>query len=147
MINNYIPKVFRNLALLISMMTTSYITQAQTYCIPINGCGSGDQIENFSTTGGVTNISNLASGCSPNGYQFFSTQIVSALPGTQINFTVQSGPTWSQGFRIWADWNNDGDFDDPGEDLWNSVTWATTPFNGNFTIPVGLPPGNIRLRV
>ncbi|KFD39565.1 hypothetical protein AT05_04310 [Schleiferia thermophila str. Yellowstone] len=145
--NNYFGVFIRSFFFLIGLLTLSNHVRAQTYCIPTSSCASGDQIENFSTTGGVTNISNLNSGCSPNAYQFFSNQIVTALPGTQISFTVQSGPSWSQGFRIWADWNNDGDFNDPGEDLWNSVTWATTPFSGNFTIPVGTPPGNIRLRV
>ncbi|MFN3952107.1 MAG: GEVED domain-containing protein [Thermaurantimonas sp.] len=144
---NYSTTVTKIIALLGFMLNCVHHAEAQTYCIPTNSCTSGDQIQNFSTTGGTTNISNLNSGCSPNGYQFFNTQIVTALPNTVINFTVQSGPTWSQGFRIWADWNNDGDFDDPGEDLWNSGTWATTPFTGSFTIPVATPPGNIRLRV
>ncbi|MCX8147745.1 GEVED domain-containing protein [Thermaurantimonas aggregans] len=143
----YSRNLFLKLFFLTGLITGVQFSYAQTYCIPTNSCVSGDQIENFSTTGGVTNISNLNSGCSPNGYQFFSNQVVTALPGTQINFTVQSGSSWSQGFRIWADWNNDGDFVDAGEDLWNSVTWATTPFNGSFTIPVGTPPGNVRLRV
>jgi hypothetical protein len=131
-------------------LSSSQLSFAQTYCAPqfSTGCTVGDQIDNFSTTNGLTsNISNLLSGCSPGSYGDFTTMIVDQLPGNSINFTVQSGPSWGQGFRIWVDWNDNGSFTDPGEDVWNSVTSATTPFTGSITVPMGTAPGAKRMRV
>jgi hypothetical protein len=142
-------KILRVFGAVIALGLSNSI-QAQTYCSPqfSTGCTVGDQIENFSTTNGLTsNISNLLSGCSPGSYGDFTTMIVDQLPGNTINFTVQSGPSWQQGFRIWVDWNNNGSFTDPGEDVWNSATSATTPFTGTITVPMGTAPGPKRMRV
>ncbi|MCB9233524.1 MAG: T9SS type A sorting domain-containing protein [Bacteroidia bacterium] len=122
-----------------------------SYCTPsyTNACVSDDYINNFSTTGGSTNISNLNSGCNgnANNYIFYSSMAVTQIPGASFNFTVQSGSAWSQGFRIWVDWNNDGSFTGPGEDVWNSGSVSTAPFNGTITVPVGTSPGTKRMRV
>ncbi len=121
-----------------------------TACAPLftSGCTFGDEINNVSSTGGVTsNISNLLSGCSPGNYGDFTNQFVDAVPGQTITVEVQGGPTWSQGFRIWIDWDNDGDFTGPGEDVWNSVTSATTPFTASITVPLSAAPGEKRMRV
>ena len=123
---------------------------AQTYCSPqySTGCAVGDQIENFSTTGGQQNITNNSSGCSSGNYQYFSNMTVSGQLGDVISFTVQAGSSWSQGHRIWVDWNDDKDFTDPGEDMWNSGTASTAAFTGSFTIPQSAVPGvNLRMRV
>ncbi|MBK7763398.1 MAG: T9SS type A sorting domain-containing protein [Bacteroidetes bacterium] len=127
------------------------VTQAQ-YCLPVFsiGCTSADFIDNFSTTGGITNISNLASGCNgtvPNSYVFNNTMTVSQTQGLSFNFTVQAGATWSQGFGIWVDWNQDYDFDETNEFVYFSPSSATTPFNGIITIPPTAPPGITRMRV
>jgi hypothetical protein len=142
-------RILRTIALF-GALGFGHLVQGQTYCVPqfSTGCSVGDQIENFSTTNGLTsNISNLLSGCSPNGYGDFTTMIVDQLPGNTINFTVQSGPTFGQGFRIWVDWNNNGSFTDPGEDVWNSGTSGSTPFTGTITVPMGTAPGPKRMRV
>ena len=138
---------YHSLFLLIAVIFGQH-THSQTYCSSMYsiGCSSGDQIENFSTTGGVTNISNLNSGCSPGNYSHITNQAVQITFNGTFNFTVQAA-TWSQGFRIWVDWNNDGDFNDPGEDVWNSGTSATTPFTGSITAPTNAVPGTLRMRV
>ncbi|MCH8546931.1 MAG: GEVED domain-containing protein [Cryomorphaceae bacterium] len=131
-----------------TMMTG--VAFGQTYCTPqfTTGCSVGDEIDNFSTTGGITtNISNLQSGCSQNSYGDFTSMSADVFVGDSIQFTVQSGPSWSQGFRIWVDWNGDGDFTDPGEDVWNSGTSATTPFTGTIAVPSTVTPGAKRMRV
>jgi hypothetical protein len=125
------------------------LLKGQSYCVPSSDC-SEDMIDIVFTTGGVTNFSNLGSGCSIGGYGNFSaTHSVTAPVGGSFNITVQSSSlyTYAQGFRIWVDWNNDGDFDDPGEDVWNSVTAAITPFTGTITVPVTALPGSKRMRV
>jgi hypothetical protein len=105
-------------------------------------------INNFSTTGGISNISNLASGYSPNGYQDGTSMIVSNFAGSPaINFTVNFGiETWyTFGFGIWVDWNNDLVFDS-GEQLFQSSGYESS-FSGSFSIPLGTPVGNYRMRI
>ncbi len=72
---------------------------------------------------------------------------VSQTQGSNFNFTVQAGPSWSQGFAIWIDWNQDYDFDEANEYVWFSPTSATTPFTGTIPIPTTAPPGITRMRV
>lgn len=132
----------------------SILTKAQ-YCLPVysqycNTTFSQDFIDNFSTTGGVTNITNLATGCNgvaPNNYVYNSTMSASQTQGATVNFSVQSGLTYQQGFAIYIDWNQDYDFDEPNEYVWFSTGSATTPFLGSFTVPTTAPPGITRMRV
>ncbi len=112
-------------------------------------CSSADFINNFSTTGGTTNISNLNTGCNgtlPTNLTVIN-QTVGQIQGLSFGFTVQGGTTWSQGFRIFVDWNQDNDFLDPGEDVYNSVTSATTAFSGTINIPFTATAGTCRMRV
>jgi hypothetical protein len=125
-------------------------SEAQTYCSPLfgSGCTFGDQIENFSTIGGQTNIINNGSGCSTGNYTYDSTQLVTTLPGGSFDISVQAGSAYSQGFAIWVDWNNNGTLTDPGELVYTSPTWATTPFSGTVTVPNLVTYGtNLRMRV
>jgi PKD repeat protein len=122
-------------------MLTSYeqIT-AQTYCTPTytSLCSSGDYIDQFSTTGGTTNITNLYTGCNgnPNNYvDYTASHILTITPGGTFNFTLQSGSSWSQGFAVWIDYNDNGFFNDPGEYAWSSGYASTSPFYGSITVP------------
>ena len=127
----------------------SFLLGYSQYCNPVysTGCSGGDFINNFSTTGGIMNITNNGTGCSSGNYQYYSGQTVSQIQGLSVNISVQSGPSWSQGFRIWVDWNQDGDFADPGEDVWNSGTSGTGVFTGTINVPMTATPGITRMRV
>jgi hypothetical protein len=142
----------KNLYLILSLICISLASQAQ-YCFPTysSPCSSNDYINNVSTTGGFgQNISNLNSGCNgsaPNNYTYFINQTVAQMPGGTINFNVQSGSQWAQGFRIWVDWNQDLDFADPGEDVYVSPSVSTAPFTGSLIVPMTALPGITRMRV
>jgi hypothetical protein len=114
-----------------------------------NGCGSGDFINNFSTTGGTTNITNNNTGCNgqPNNYIMYPSQIVTVTEGNSFNVSMQSGASWSQGFRIWVDWNGNGVFTDAGENVYNSVTAGTGVYNGTINVPLGTSAGPKVMRV
>jgi PKD repeat protein len=114
---------------------------AQTYCTPVytSLCSSGDYIDQFSTTGGTTNVTNNFSGCNgnPNNYiDLSATQILTISPGGTFNLTVQSGSAWDQGFAVWIDYNDNGSFLDPGEAVWNSGFSSTSAFSGSITVPL-----------
>ncbi len=131
-----------------------------TYCLPTYtnpGCNCNitwDKINNFSTTGGSTNISNLNSGCNgvlPNNFNYFSAMTVTVNPGQTFNFAVQCANsgcsnTFQQGFRVWVDWNNNGSFLDAGENIWGAGPGFQV-FNGSATVPANTSCGLKRMRV
>ena len=121
-------------------------------CIPTyaNDCTtSQDFINRFSTTLGTTNITNNGSGCNgqANNYIMYPNRIVSAIEGNTFNVNMRGGTSFAQGFRIWVDWNGDGDFSDSGENVYNSGVAATTAFNTSITIPPGTTAGSKVMRV
>lgn len=118
------------------------------YCIPVT-TSSSYYINNFSTTGGNTNISNLNSGYSLGGYgDFTATQIVSQLPGNSVNFTGNFGSStsYSFGVKIWVDWNQNGSFNDPGEQVYVTSSYVTS-LSGTIAVPMTAVPGNTRMRI
>ncbi len=142
--------MFKNISSILVLLCISTWMNAQ-YCFPTYSiaCTSSDYIENFSTTGGVTNISNLMSGCNgglPNNYIQVN-QTVAQIQGLSFNFSVQAGAAFGQGHRIWIDWNQDLDFADPGEDVYVSPSSGTQAYTGTITVPVTAVPGITRMRV
>lgn len=61
-------------------------------------------------------------------------------PGFENNFAYNE--TWN----VWIDFNQDGDFNDPGELVIGPVT-STQPVSGLFKIPGNALPGSARMRV
>ncbi len=122
-------------------MTSSMSAQ---YCVP-EGTNATRYINNFSTTGGSDNISNLASGFSPAGYgDFTATHTVSQYTGADVNFSADVlGGT--AGFRIWVDWNQDGEF---GTD---EVAYISSSYKANhvgvINVPAGALEGTTRMRI
>ena len=60
---------------------------------------------------------------------------------------------WDMYFRVWIDYNQDGDFGDAGEQVFSRIATAGTPgatispVTGNITIPNTAATGNTRMRV
>lgn len=144
--------------LLFSLIFLFTLDSFAQYCTPtyLTGCSfggtntSGDLINSFSTTGGVTNITNNNTGCGTGSlqyYTYYSALGASQIQGQNVNLSMQSGASWSQGFRVWIDWNNDFDFGDPLEDVFVSAASSTAVQTGSFTVPFSATPGLKRMRV
>ena len=115
------------------------------YCIP-EGTNAGRHINNFSTTGGSENISNMGSGFSPAGYgDFYDTHSVAQEQGESVDFEVDIIGGIS-GFRIWVDWNQDGVFDTTEEVAYASNGYANS-HTGTITVPVDALEGDTRMRI
>lgn len=54
--------------------------------------------------------------------------------GSTYSFSIKAALSNSHRARIYIDFNNDGDFDDTGESVYNSTAYANS-FSGNITIP------------
>src|SRR5690625_2288874 len=127
-----------------SESTTASFTIAP-YCIP-EGTNSGRYINDFSTTEGIDNIYNLASGFSDGGYgDFTSTHLVSQKQGSSVDFS-SSIIGGTAGFRIWVDWNQDGEFDATEEVAYSSSGFLAT-HTGSFDVPMDALLGETRMRI
>jgi hypothetical protein len=136
--------------LIFAAILSVFTLKAQApYCTPStsNGCGFGDQITDVFTTGGITNISDLNSTCSPGNYAYDPSQPLTIPVGGSFDISTKSGPTFSQGIAIWIDWNNDFDFTDAGEHMWTSTSWSTTLNTVTLTAPTAQATGTYRMRL
>ncbi|WP_281323120.1 GEVED domain-containing protein [Flavobacterium aestivum] len=93
-------------------------------------------------------ISNTSTGGT--GYTDFTSISTNLTVGTANTITVT--PAWtstvySEGYSVWIDYNQDGDFADSGEQVWTKAASTTTPVSGTFTIPVTATLGATRMRV
>ena len=130
--------------LLLSGVYASSNVYAQ-YCTP-GGSSATRYINNFSTTGGTINISNLGTGYSTGGYgDYTNSDTVEQMQTYTFDISASfdiSGGTY--GSQVWIDYNQDGAFDDATE----KVTLTSAPSaTGNITIPSAAKLGNTRMRV
>ena len=96
---------------------------------------------------------NSGEGTTSTGYSDFTNS--SAISTSLLNdtqYTITITPTWrsttySEGYSVWIDYNQDGDFADSGEQVWSKAASQTTPVSGSFTVPAAAKDGNTRMRV
>jgi hypothetical protein len=128
---------------------TEDYTIAVGYCAPFTfrGCSSGEYIDDFS----FNTLANNDSGCNGNdggyiSYEPSGTRTTTVTKGQSYSISIQSGPQ-AQAFGVWIDFNDDKDFDDEGEYVYNSPSVGTSIFTSTVTIPTGAVTGQVRLRV
>lgn len=139
---------------LLSILFAPLAAMAQ-YCTPTYmyaQCNSYDMyIQNFSTTGGVTNITNNSTGCgnASTSYTFYNKLRHAGVQDTKVNFSVSIGASYQQGITIYVDYNGDGDFTDANEKAWSTSTLINpgATATGSFTIPLNATVGVTRMRV
>src|SRR5690606_11603060 len=112
------------------------------YCLATS-TGTGNRITGFATTDGYTNIDNLNNGTS-SGYNNYSNMVVTQSEGNTFNYTITVPANTV--VDIWIDIDHNLIFDPVGE-LLAIHDALTTTYNGSFTIPMGLPLGDYRLRL
>ena len=128
-------------SLSVNLSTSSIATG---YCTIAAATSSSSYFDSFTTTGGITNITNASSGFSANGYGNFTNLISKVNPGQTINFnTVLAGTT--VGVSIWVDWNMDGTFD-TSERVFGTTGYVSSA-TGSFTVPAGTGFGKTRMRI
>ncbi len=137
--------------------TSAYSSNASltvAYCTPNfnNSTKSRLYIDSFQFVG-VLNTTTANTSSFASGYQDFTsfTPIAEQPQGTAINIVATSAstnnPRTNGTWKAWVDWNNDGDFNDAGEEVYNMITFTTPSVTFGFVIPASQPIGEYRLRI
>ncbi|MEM6602276.1 MAG: GEVED domain-containing protein, partial [Verrucomicrobiota bacterium] len=95
----------------------------------------------------LNTIDNTSSGKSYSDFTNISTTL---SKGSQYTFEIT--PTWpgeiyTEGYAVWIDYNNDGDFEDADEQVFSQVPTTSTPVSGSFTVPADAAETSTRMRV
>ena len=114
------------------------------YCAIPSATSSASYFNAFTTTGGLSNISNTSSGFAPNGYGDYVALSASQYLRQPISFstTLVGAPV---GVAIWVDWNQDRIFE--ASERVAHTTGNVTAFSGTFTVPQSATVGNTRMRI
>jgi len=85
-----------------------------------------------------------------NGYGNFSEISIPLTAGQSYPFRLEPGfaaLTFSEYWRIWIDYNHDGDFDDTLELAYDGIFTADTAIMGQLDVPADIFSGKTRMRV
>ncbi|MCX7650024.1 MAG: GEVED domain-containing protein, partial [Flavobacteriales bacterium] len=111
------------------------------------------------TVGTMNNSSTCATlapgpGSIQNQYSNYTTSVSgpSADQGASVSFSLTQttcNGNYGNGFQIYVDWNQDGDFLDAGEQVYSQPATAIGNHTqtGSFTVPMTATPGTTRMRV
>ncbi|WP_281231383.1 M4 family metallopeptidase [Flavobacterium gelatinilyticum] len=127
-----------------NMVNVTTTTASVTYC---NSQGTSAADERIGKVVFGT-INNTSTGTT--GYENFTSISTNASRGTA--YTISITPTWTsttynEGYAVFIDYNQDGDFSDSGETVLTKAASKTTPVTGTITIPASALLGATRMRV
>ncbi|WP_371393498.1 M14 family zinc carboxypeptidase [Tenacibaculum maritimum] len=84
------------------------------------------------------------------GYGNFTAINTTIQKGTSNTITIVpkwTGSTYNEGYGVWIDYNQDGDFSDNGETIITKPPSKNTSINASFVVPSFALSGNTRMRV
>ncbi|MDA9147760.1 GEVED domain-containing protein [Schleiferiaceae bacterium] len=126
---------------------------AQTYCAAGPSSTFDSEITGVVLNGTGASISQLSTACGTAGVQDFTASHVADLQiNTSYSLDVTMGTcggNYPGALAAWIDWNDDGDFDDAGEEI-GIVTGSPATVQTQtwtFTVPANASLGLTRLRV
>ena len=126
----------------VSVTTTAVATV--TYCTASANSTADERIGRVQ----LGTINNPSTGTA--GYEDFTSLSTNLVRGTSNTITIT--PTWtgtvySEAYRVYIDYNKDGDFTDAGESVYSRARSTVTPVSGSFTVPTTATLGSTRMRV
>ncbi|WP_281613393.1 M4 family metallopeptidase [Flammeovirga sp. SubArs3] len=85
------------------------------------------------------------------GYNdFSSSKSVSLAAGNSYNVSLSPGfsnSSYDEYWKIWIDFNEDGDFEDANELVFDAGSLSSTTVTGSITIPASVGPASTKMRV
>ena len=151
----------------------SGLTASTSYSFYVKAKDAAGNVSGASNTVNVTTLANVVSYCTSQGnnsnyewiakvtigtytnssgaakYTDFTSENITLEAGSSVNVSLTpgfSGSTYNEYWRIWIDYNADGDFDDSGELVFDSGSLSKTTVTGNISVS-GSASGSTRMRV
>jgi murein tripeptide amidase MpaA len=90
----------------------------------------------------------LSNSSSASSYSDFTSQVFNTVKGQSYTVTLSPGfasSSYSEYWKIWIDFNRDGDFEDSGEEVFSQS--GSSSVSGSITIPSDASIGDTRMRV
>ncbi|WGH74503.1 M4 family metallopeptidase [Tenacibaculum tangerinum] len=117
---------------------------------PLNYCSSkgnsvADEYIGRVQLGTINNSSGAGNGYTD--YTNISTNLAKSTSHTITITPTWTGTVYNEGYGVWIDYNQDGDFSDAGETVWTKSPSQTTPVSTSFTVPSGALEGATRMRI
>ncbi|UTW65693.1 T9SS type A sorting domain-containing protein [bacterium SCSIO 12643] len=119
------------------------------YCTATSTTTPCDEYISNVTIGNINNTTTCGN------YSDFTSQTATVSAGASVPMSITTlNNGGNAGYNddqvaVWVDWNNDLDFNDPGEQEY-IVTYSasvTFPLSFNITVPSNVSPGSVRMRV
>lgn len=115
-----------------------------TYCTS-QGNTVTDELIGRVQLGSINNPSTGGTGYT--NFTAISTNLVRSTANTITVTPTWTGTVYAEGYAVYIDYNQDGDFADAGETVWTKAASTTTPVSGTFTVPATATLGATRMRV
>ncbi|WP_339888837.1 reprolysin-like metallopeptidase [uncultured Flavobacterium sp.] len=127
-----------------NVVSVTTLSNTLTYCTS-QGNSTADEKIGKVVFGSINNTSTGTT-----GYENFTSLSTSVNKNSAYTITIT--PSWtstvySEGYAVFIDYNQDGDFSDTGETVWTKTASKTTPVTGSITIPTTALSGSTRMRV
>ena len=129
---------------IVSITTLSNAKIGPIYCSSY-GTSTAREYINKVQIGTITNVSG-----NNNGFGDFTSMVISLTLGTSNVIVITpawNGASLNETYRVWIDFNQDGDFDDSGELVYSKSKTKTTTISGNLVIPNTALTGSTRMRI
>ena len=120
------------------------LSNALTYCTS-QGNITTDEYINRVQVGSINNLSG-----NNGGYADFTSISTNLNKGNNYSITITpawTGTVYREAYRVWIDYNQDGDFNDSGEQVYSRSRTTASSVSGNFTVPTSALNGATRMRV
>jgi hypothetical protein len=127
-----------------NIVSVTTLAPTVTYCTSQGTNTSNDRISRVV----LGTINNSSTGTT--GYENFTAISTNLVRGVSNALTItpfRSSTNRAEAYRIWIDYNNDGDFLDTGEQVYNRTAISATSVSGSFTVPTTTTLGAKRMRV
>lgn len=125
-----------------TLTKTNYITVTEaSYCASASTNCTYEWI-------GTVKIGSMTNTSSASNYTDFTSKVVNMTRGTSVSFTLTpkfSGSSYTEYWKLWIDYNKDGDFADTGEQVYAGS--GKTAKTSSFTVPSTASTGATRIRV
>jgi len=120
------------------------LSNTVTYCTS-QGNNTNDEYIDRVQLGSINNLSG-----NNGGYADFTSISTSLTKGSSNTITITprwTGTVYREAYRVWIDYNQDGDFNDSGEQVYSRSRTTASSVSGSFTVPTSALSGATRMRV